>query len=140
MLCTPQACAAAQKPGQRVVARVADIDQRLAAARLQARVLGWNCRMPGKYKDLIMDIATEQIGHVEMIPTMVARLLEGAPATATTKAAGADPVIGAVLGGMARSRPSWPAAGPCSRTATVTRGTAVTSWPAGTCWLTPAPT
>jgi Mn-containing catalase len=61
---------------------------------------GWNCRMPGKYKDLIMDVATEEIGHVEMIAVMVARLLEGAPATATTKAAGADPVVGAVLGGM----------------------------------------
>src|ERR1700685_3925392 len=61
---------------------------------------GWNCRMPGKYKDLIMDIATEEIGHVEMIATMVARLLEGAPATATTKAALADPVVGAVLGAM----------------------------------------
>jgi Mn-containing catalase len=61
---------------------------------------GWNCRMPGKYRDLIMDIATEEIGHVEMIATMVARLLEGAPATATTKAAFADPVVGAVLGGM----------------------------------------
>jgi Mn-containing catalase len=61
---------------------------------------GWNCRMPGKYKDLIMDVATEEIGHVEMIAVMVARLLEGAPATATTKAAMADPVVGAVLGGM----------------------------------------
>jgi Mn-containing catalase len=38
--------------------------------------------MPGKYKDLIMDVATEEMGHVEMIATMVARLLEGAPATA----------------------------------------------------------
>jgi Mn-containing catalase len=37
---------------------------------------------------------------LEMIATMVARLLEGAPATATTKAALADPVVGAVLGGM----------------------------------------
>jgi Mn-containing catalase len=61
---------------------------------------GWNCRVPGKYKDLIMDIATEEIGHVEMLATMVARLLEGAPATATTKAAMADPVVGAVIGGM----------------------------------------
>jgi Mn-containing catalase len=66
---------------------------------LQYLFQGWNCRVPGKYKDLIMDTATEEIGHVEMIATMVARLLEGAPATATTKAA-ADPVVGAVLGGM----------------------------------------
>ena len=61
---------------------------------------GWNCRMPGQYKDLIMDVATEEMGHVEMIATMVARLLEGAPATATTKAALAGPVVGAVLGGI----------------------------------------
>jgi hypothetical protein len=64
--------------------------------------------MPGKYKDLIMDIATEEVGHVEMIATMVARLLEGALATATTKAAAADPVVGAVLDGMDPQQPSSP--------------------------------
>jgi Mn-containing catalase len=67
---------------------------------MQYLMQGWNCRMSGKYKDLIMDIATEEIGHVEMIATMIARLLEGAPATATTKMAAGDPVMGAVLGGM----------------------------------------
>ena len=35
-----------------------------------------------------------------MTATMVARLLEGAPAAAATKAAAADPVVGAVPGGM----------------------------------------
>ncbi|GAB3734172.1 manganese catalase family protein [Amycolatopsis oliviviridis] len=60
---------------------------------------GWNCRMEGKYKDLIMDTATEEIGHVEMLATMVARLLEGAPATATAEAA-KDPTMAAILGGM----------------------------------------
>ena len=59
--------------------------------------------MPGKYKDLIMDIATEEVGHVEMIATMVARLLEGAPATATTKAAAADPVSARCSTGWIRS-------------------------------------
>jgi manganese containing catalase len=36
---------------------------------------GWNCRMPGKYKDLIMDIATEEIGRVEIprVPQLFAR-------------------------------------------------------------------
>lgn len=67
---------------------------------MQYLMQGWNCRMSGKYKDLIMDIATEEIGHVEMIATMIARLLEGAPATAVTKMAMTDPVVGAVLGGM----------------------------------------
>jgi Mn-containing catalase len=61
---------------------------------------GWNCRVPGKYKDMIMDIATEEIGHVEMLTTMLARLLEGAPNETTEKAAAANPVLAAVLGGM----------------------------------------
>jgi Mn-containing catalase len=61
---------------------------------------GWNCRVPGKYKDMIMDIATEEIGHVEMLTTMLARLLEAAPNEATEKAAAANPVLAAVLGGM----------------------------------------
>ena len=43
-----------------------------------------------------------------MIATMVARLLEGALATATTKAAAADPVVGAVLDGMDPQQPSSP--------------------------------
>ncbi|GAA0488658.1 Mn-containing catalase [Paractinoplanes deccanensis] len=61
---------------------------------------GWSCRVPGKYKDMIMDIATEEIGHVEMLTTMLARLLEGGPAEATEKAAAANPVLAAVLGGQ----------------------------------------
>jgi Mn-containing catalase len=61
---------------------------------------GWTCRMPGKYKDLLMDIATEEIGHVEMLVTMCARLLEGAPSETTSQAAAANPALAAVLGGM----------------------------------------
>src|SRR3954447_14349125 len=60
---------------------------------------GWNCRIEGKYKDLIMDTATEEIGHVEMLATMVARLLEGAPSTVTAEAV-KDPVMAATIGGM----------------------------------------
>jgi Mn-containing catalase len=61
---------------------------------------GWSCRVPGKYKDMIMDIATEEIGHVEMLTTMLARLLEGAPSETTEKAVAANPVLAAVIGGM----------------------------------------
>jgi Mn-containing catalase len=61
---------------------------------------GWNCRMEGKYKDLLMDVATEEIGHVEMLATMVARLLEGAPSEVTAEAVEGDPVLAAVIGGM----------------------------------------
>ena len=40
---------------------------------------GWNCRGPAKYKDMILDIGTEEIAHVEMLATMIARLLETRP-------------------------------------------------------------
>jgi Mn-containing catalase len=40
---------------------------------------GWNCRGPAKYRDMLLDTATEEIGHVEMLVTMVARLLETSP-------------------------------------------------------------
>jgi Mn-containing catalase len=61
---------------------------------------GWSCRVPGKYKDMIMDVATEEIGHVEMLTTMLARLLEGGPNEATEKAAAINPMLAAVLGGQ----------------------------------------
>jgi Mn-containing catalase len=40
---------------------------------------GWNCRLPGKYKDMLLDIGTEELAHVEMITTMIDRLLDAAP-------------------------------------------------------------
>ncbi len=60
---------------------------------------GWNCRGPQKYKDMILDIGTEEIAHVEMLATMIARLLEQTPLEAQESLA-QDPAIGAVLGGM----------------------------------------
>jgi Mn-containing catalase len=59
---------------------------------------GWNCRGPAKYRDMLLDTATEEIGHVEMLATMVARLLETSPVE-TEKAANDGGVVGAVLGG-----------------------------------------
>lgn len=59
---------------------------------------GWNCRGPQKYRDMLLDIGTEEIGHVEMLATMIARLLEGAPLQAQEDAA-RIPVVGAVMGG-----------------------------------------
>ncbi|MCG3421116.1 MULTISPECIES: manganese catalase family protein [Oceanobacillus] len=60
---------------------------------------GWNTRGNEQYKDLILDTGTEEIGHVEMLATMVARLLDKAPVQAQEEAA-KDPVIGAVMGDM----------------------------------------
>lgn len=59
---------------------------------------GWNCRGPMKYRDMLLDIGTEEIGHVEMVATMIARLLEGAPLKAQEDAARV-PIVGAVMGG-----------------------------------------
>jgi len=60
---------------------------------------GWNCRGPEKYRDMLLDIATEEIAHVEMLSVMIARLLEGAPLSAQEAAVGQSPTVGAVMGG-----------------------------------------
>ncbi len=66
---------------------------------LQYLFQGWNCRGPAKYRDMLLDIGTEEIGHVEMLATMVCRLLEGATAEDQEAAAKSNGVIGALLGG-----------------------------------------
>lgn len=66
---------------------------------LQYLFQGWSVRRDGKYKDLLLDTATEEIGHIEMLATMIARLLDGAPVGDLEEAA-KDPVLGAILGGM----------------------------------------
>ncbi|WP_170007137.1 manganese catalase family protein [Bacillus fonticola] len=60
---------------------------------------GFNCRGEQKYRDMLLDIGTEEIAHVEMLCTMISRLLDGAPVEDQEEAA-KDPLIGAVLGGM----------------------------------------
>ncbi|WP_046212777.1 manganese catalase family protein [Paenibacillus wulumuqiensis] len=60
---------------------------------------GWNSRAESKYKDMLLDIGTEEIGHVEMLATMIAQLLDDAPLDQVEQMA-KDPAIGAVLGGM----------------------------------------
>lgn len=60
---------------------------------------GFNCRGDQKYRDMLLDIGTEEIAHVEMLCTMISQLLDGAPADMQEEAA-KDPIMGAVLGGM----------------------------------------
>ena len=60
---------------------------------------GWNCRGPMKYRDMLLDIAAEEIGHCEMLATMIAQLLDSAPLDAQLSAA-QDPMVAAVMGGM----------------------------------------
>ncbi|MEP0905136.1 manganese catalase family protein [Leptolyngbya subtilissima ST-M1] len=60
---------------------------------------GWNCRGPAKYKDMMLDIGTEEIGHVEMLANMIAHLVDKAPADVQEKSA-LDPIVEGVMGGM----------------------------------------
>jgi len=60
---------------------------------------GWNSRATDKYRDLLMDVGTEEMAHIEMLSTMIARLLENAP-SGDLEAAAKDPVTAAIIGGM----------------------------------------
>jgi Mn-containing catalase len=60
---------------------------------------GWNCRGPEKYRDMLLDIGTEEIAHVEMLSVMIARLLEGAPLKAQEEAVAGSPTVAAAMGG-----------------------------------------
>ncbi|QOY37739.1 manganese catalase family protein [Anaerobacillus isosaccharinicus] len=66
---------------------------------LQYLFQGWSFRGDEKYRDLLMDTGTEELAHIEMLSTMIARLLDGAPVGDLEEAA-KDPVLGAILGGM----------------------------------------
>ena len=52
-----------------------------------------------KFRDLLMNTAAEELGHIEMLATAVALNLEGAPVSILDEVA-ADPVASAVLGGI----------------------------------------
>lgn len=59
---------------------------------------GWNCRGPAKYRDMLLDIGTEEIGHIEMLATTIAHLLDKAPVSVQEEGF-KDAVVGAVMGG-----------------------------------------
>ncbi|KIL50923.1 manganese catalase family protein [Jeotgalibacillus campisalis] len=60
---------------------------------------GFNCRGEEKYKDLLMDIGTEEVGHVEMVCALISQLLDGASPEDQAKAA-EDPNVAAIMGGV----------------------------------------
>ncbi|GGC00106.1 manganese catalase family protein [Cellulomonas carbonis] len=66
---------------------------------MQYAFQGWNMHLPGKYRDLVFGIAAEEFGHVEMLATMIAQLLEKAPLGITEDAVQSDPTVAAVVGG-----------------------------------------
>src|SRR5436305_11104913 len=66
---------------------------------LQYFFQAWGQRGPKKYRDMLLNTATEEIGHIEMLSTAVALNLEGAPVSQQEAVAG-DPIAGAILKGM----------------------------------------
>ncbi|MFC5234560.1 manganese catalase family protein [Pseudonocardia zijingensis] len=66
---------------------------------MQYMFQGWNSHLPGKYRDLVFGIGAEEIGHVEMLATMIAQLLEKSPLGITEDAVQDDPTVAAIVGG-----------------------------------------
>lgn len=59
----------------------------------------WGSRGPVKFRDMLLNTATEEISHIEMLATAVALNLEKAPVSLQEEIAG-DPIAGAILNGM----------------------------------------
>jgi len=66
---------------------------------LQYLFQAFGARGPIKYRDMLLETGTEEIGHVQMLCTAVALNLEGAPTQLQDQAA-QNPLVAAVLGGM----------------------------------------
>ena len=66
---------------------------------LQYFFQAWGNRGPTKYRDLLLNTATEEIAHIEMLATAVAMNLEGAPLSIQEDIAN-DTAGGSVLNGM----------------------------------------
>src|SRR3954463_16171079 len=66
---------------------------------MQYAFQSWSIHVPGKYRDLLFGIGSEEFGHVEILATMIAQLLEKAPVGVAEGAMQDDPTVAAVLGG-----------------------------------------
>ena len=66
---------------------------------LQYFFQAWGNRSPTtKYRDMLLNTATEEIGHIEMLAVAVAMNLENAPLTLQETTAHASPLVNAVMG------------------------------------------
>jgi Mn-containing catalase len=66
---------------------------------LQYMFQAFGARGPAKYRDMLLNTATEELGHIEMLSTAVALNLENAPLSFQEEVS-ADAMGGAVLNGM----------------------------------------
>src|ERR1700744_2472473 len=56
----------------------------------------WGARGPAKYRDMLLNTATEEISHIEMLATAVALNLENAPVSLQDELANGSPAVNAV--------------------------------------------
>lgn len=66
---------------------------------MQYMMQAYGMRGPSKYRDMLLETATEELSHIEILATAIALNLEGAPTELQDEAA-EDKVVNAVLGGM----------------------------------------
>jgi len=66
---------------------------------LQYLFQAWGARGPVKYRDMLLETGTEEIGHIEMLATAVALNLETAPNDMKDEMAADSPIIEAIMGG-----------------------------------------
>lgn len=66
---------------------------------MQYMFQAFGARGPSRYRDMLLNTATEELGHIEMLATAVALNLEGAPLSFQEEAS-ANMVAGSVLNGM----------------------------------------
>lgn len=59
----------------------------------------WGSRGPAKYRDMLLNTATEEIAHIEFLSVAVALNLQNAPVSLQEEIS-QDPIAGAVLNGM----------------------------------------
>ncbi|QKS72204.1 manganese catalase family protein [Paenalkalicoccus suaedae] len=67
---------------------------------MQYMFQGFNVRGNKRYRDLLMDIGTEEIAHIEILATLIARLLDNTSLKEQEHAYHADPAVAAIMGGM----------------------------------------
>ncbi|WP_018620165.1 manganese catalase family protein [Spirosoma luteum] len=67
---------------------------------LQYLFQAWNSRGPVKYRDMLLNTGTEEMGHIEMLATAVALNLEGASNDLVDDLVGKNPIVNAIMGGM----------------------------------------
>ena len=65
---------------------------------MQYMFQAWGMRGPAKYRDMLLNTASEELGHIEMLATAVAMNLEGAPLELQEQGA-QDAAVGSIMGG-----------------------------------------